>query len=508
MTASTAGAGAAPPQAPFHWRFVTPMYLGSALNPVNSSLIATALVPLADGLGVSVGRTAVLVSVLYLASAIAQPTAGKLAEVFGPRRVFLTGILFVFVGGVVGGLGQNLATLAVARILIGIGTSGGYPSAMLMIRRRAEDAQLAEPPGRVLGGLQIAGAATTALGLPVGGVIVDVFGWRSTFLINIPVTIVAFALALLWLPADRRSETPARAREIATRIDLVGIVLFAAALSSLLLFLDGIPDAQWIFLGLAAVLAVALVLWERAVRTPFLDVRLLVRNSALTRTYLRYGLSSVCVYTVLYGVSGWLQAAHGYSSRAVGLLILPMSALSALLVGPISSRNLVRSALVASAASSLVAAVGFLLIGSSTPVVVIVALTLVCGVTLGTFPPANQTALYLQAEPAQMGTAAGLTRTFGYVGSIASSAVISLFFHSTVDDSGLHSIAAIMAGVSVVGLLVVLLDRGLGRQRTHGSGSGRRRRIRAGGADVTRTGRNGRGSVRVEAGTEEIRTGG
>jgi MFS family permease len=157
----------------FPWRFVTPLYMGSALNPINSSLIATALVPIAAAVHVSVGRTAVLVSALYLASAIAQPTGGKLAEEFGPRRVFLAGILTVLAGGLVGGFGQDLTTLVVARVLIGVGTSAGYPSAMLLIRRRADAAGLGAPPGSVLGGLMIAGAATAAVGLPIGGVLVD-----------------------------------------------------------------------------------------------------------------------------------------------------------------------------------------------------------------------------------------------------------------------------------------------------------------------------------------------
>lgn len=81
-----------PPEHPFSWRFTTPLFIGSALNPINSSLIATALVPIAHGVGVSIGQTAALVTALYLASAIAQPTAGKAAEVFGPRRVFVAGI--------------------------------------------------------------------------------------------------------------------------------------------------------------------------------------------------------------------------------------------------------------------------------------------------------------------------------------------------------------------------------------------------------------------------------
>lgn len=465
MSTRQAESPAQAPTAPFNWRFVTPMYVGSALNPVNSSLIATALVPMAHGLHVSVGSTAVLVSALYLASAIAQPTGGKLAEVFGPRRIFLAGILLVLAGGVVGAFGRDIATLVVARVLIGVGTSGGYPSAMLIIRRRAREAGLSEPPGGVLGGLQIAGTATAALGLPVGGVIVDAFGWRSTFVVNVPVAVVAFLLAVLWLPADRRDGPKLGAREVVSRIDLTGIALFAATLSALLLFLDGLPGARWAYLGVAAAFAVALVLWERVAATPFLDVRLLVRDLALTRTYLRFGLTSLCVYSVLYGVSDWLEEAHGYSSRTVGLLLLPMTGLSALLMRPISARNLVRSALVAGAVASGAGAIGFLLIDSSTSVVVIIVLTLVFGVTLGTFAPANQTALYRQAAADQIGTAAGLMRTFGYIGSIASSALIGVFFHTGADDSGLHTIAAIMAAVSAAGLLFVLLDRGLRRPR-------------------------------------------
>ncbi|MDX6331538.1 MAG: hypothetical protein QOI83_3921, partial [Streptomycetaceae bacterium] len=142
---------------PFAWKFTTPLYVGAALNPINSSLIATALVPIATALHVSVGSTTVLVSSLYLASAIAQPTAGKLAEEFGPRRVFLTGILLVLLGGLLGGFGQNMDMLIAARVLVGVGTSAGYPSAMILIRRRANSAGMSAPPGGVLGGIAIAG---------------------------------------------------------------------------------------------------------------------------------------------------------------------------------------------------------------------------------------------------------------------------------------------------------------------------------------------------------------
>ncbi|MFD7947999.1 MFS transporter, partial [Streptomyces sp. NPDC059744] len=184
---------------PFAWTFTTPLYVGSSLNPINSSIIATALVPIAAELHVSVGATAVLVSSLYLASAVAQPTAGKLAEVLGPRRIFLYGVVLVLLGGLVGGLGQNLAMLTVARVLVGIGTSAAFPCAMVLIRRRAEEVGLDAPPGGVLGGIAIAGMATAAVGPPIGGLLVGAAGWRWAFLINIPVTANAKAMALRWV---------------------------------------------------------------------------------------------------------------------------------------------------------------------------------------------------------------------------------------------------------------------------------------------------------------------
>jgi MFS family permease len=225
----------------FSWRFVTPLYMVSALNPINSSLIATALVPIAHAMGVSVGQTAVLVSALYLASSIAQPTAGKLSEQLGPRRVFLVGIVLVLLGGIVGGVGQNIATLTVARVLIGIGTSAGYPAAMVMIRRRAIWAGMSEPPGGVLGGISIAGTVTIAVGPPIGGVLVSAFSWRAAFLVNIPVTIIALVMTFLWVAKDEPLERQPL-KQIASRIDVSGIVLFGGMMSALLVFLLSLPN--------------------------------------------------------------------------------------------------------------------------------------------------------------------------------------------------------------------------------------------------------------------------
>lgn len=118
--------------------FIMAMIFGVGLNPVNSTLISTALAPISHDLRIDAGRATLLISALYLTCAIAQPTAGKLSEIIGPRSVFMAGAALVMIGGLLGGFAPNLGVLLTSRVLIGAGTSCGYPAAMLLVRRRAD----------------------------------------------------------------------------------------------------------------------------------------------------------------------------------------------------------------------------------------------------------------------------------------------------------------------------------------------------------------------------------
>jgi MFS family permease len=97
-------------------------------------------------------------------------------------------------------------------------------------------------------------------------------------------------------------------------------------------------------------------------------------------------------------------------------------------------------------------------------VIALVGVMVLFGVVVGTTSVGNQTALYLQSPPEDLGTASGLSRTFGYIGSIASAAITSIVFHARVSDAGLHDMALILVGVAAVVLLMTLLDRQLPRR--------------------------------------------
>ncbi|MFG2585040.1 MFS transporter [Streptomyces malaysiensis] len=461
--ATSAQRDRAPAGKPFGPTFVTPLYMGAILNPVNSSVIAPALVAIAAAMHTSVGSTAILISSLYLTSAIAQPAAGRLAEEFGPRRVFFTGILLVLVGGVLGAYARDMPTLVTARVLIGAGTSTGYPSAMLLIRRRAQATGLQEPPGSVLGGLAIAGAATVAIGPAIGGLLIGWLGWQTAFWINVPVAVTAFAMAAAWIPKDTDRVRDRSPRALVSRVDLLGIVAFGGALTALLAFLSWLPNPDWAALVISAVIATGLVAWELRAANPFLNVRLLASNLALTSTYLRNGLTLLGTYVILYGLTQWLEASRGLSAYQAGLTLIPMGVLSAVSARVVSRRTRVRAPLIVSALLLLVGAAATLFLDSGTPLIVVVAITAVFGLTSGAGNVANQTVLYREAPPESVGTASGLLRTFGYIGSIASAAITGTAFHSHVDDTGLQHISWALVGIAALVLVMTVCDRSLAK---------------------------------------------
>jgi hypothetical protein len=244
---------------------------------------------------------------------------------------------------------------------------------------------------------------------------------------------------------------------------VVGVIGFGVAMILLLVFLLSLPRPAWVTLGAAVLVGMGLVAWELRARRPFIDVRLLATNLPLARTYARAAMGTLCIYTVLYGLTQWLEAARGTSAREAGLVLLPMSVASAVIVRPVSRRNLVRLPLLLTAGLCLLGSVCLVLVTTGTSIGWIIAVTLMFGVALGTTTSGNQTTLYVQASSTEVGTASGLLRTFSYVGSVASSAIIAIAFRTEVSDRGLHNLAAVMIIASVVGVVLVIADPGIMR---------------------------------------------
>ncbi|MBZ4319569.1 MFS transporter [Streptomyces huiliensis] len=457
----TDGGEAAPPG--IGGRFVAAVAVGSMLNPVNSTMISTALVPIGRSFGAGPSATVWLVAGLYLASAVAQPVMGRVADHLGARRVYTAGLVLVGLSGAAGLVAGSLGQLVAVRVLTGVGTSAAYPAAMAMIRTRSARAP-GGAPARALGALTVAALASAALGPALGGLLTGLAGWRAVFAVNIPLALAGLVLALAWLPGDEPRAREGGARGLWSELDPAGVLLFAGTLLPLMFFLTDLARPDWPLLAVGAVAAGALAAWElRAARHPFLNLRMLAANRPLVRTYVRYGASFLVVYCVLYGYTQWLEEARGFSAAVTGVIMLPMCAVAALCSWTAARRATVRGPLLLGTAAMVAASAALLFVGPGTPTALLVLVGVVFGLPNGLNAAGNQAALYAQAPAGATGTAAGLFRTAQYVGAVASTSVIGLVYGDRATTGGLHTAAVVLTVLAALLLPATLLDRALRR---------------------------------------------
>jgi predicted MFS family arabinose efflux permease len=332
---------------------------------------------------------------------------------------------------------------------------------MALVRKRADTMGVGVPT-RVLGNFSIAAQVTVVIGLPLGGVLAGAWGWRALFFINIPLAIIVFVLTSIGVARD--DPIPAAVRgNVLKALDVPGILLFAGSVSSILVFLSDLAAPAWWLLAVFAVLIAGLILWERHIASPLIDVRMLARNLPLQRTYVRQFLVGLGTYSALYGTSQWMEQSAKLSPGAVGLILIPFSGTSIILARIISGRGWIRGPLIIAGSAMIATAVVVMQLHHDSSILLMIGMTLLFGVMNGFSSFANQASLYVFAPASEIAVASGLSRTFSYVGAIFSSSLIGITFGKAATDAGLHELAWVLVGIGVASVLLVMFDRRLPR---------------------------------------------
>jgi predicted MFS family arabinose efflux permease len=226
--------------------------------------------------------------------------------------------------------------------------------------------------------------------------------------------------------------------------------------------LDALPDYRWSLLSGAMVLAVLFAWRELSFGRPFLDLRLLGRNRPLLLVYLGFTVFSGVYYFTFFGLPQLLQEAGGYDPGVVGVLMLPLAAMS-VVVTPLAARAIdrfgVRRVLIAGVVILTVAAAALWLLTASFAVVLVLALTALMGVPYGAVAIASNQGLYVSAAPGDRGVAAGIYQTCRYVGAISATVMIGIFYGSGVNQENWGRMVLVMLGLCAVTFVVSLLWR-------------------------------------------------
>lgn len=432
------------------WRPLVAIVFGTVLSPVNSSIIAVALVSIRDDFNVGVIALSWLISSFYLVSAVGQSVLGRLADQLGPRRLQCAGYVLVVAGGILGPLAPTFGWLTAARLLIGLGTAAGFPAGLALLRNAAGgDA----PPPSTLAAVTIAASSSAAVGPAVGGVLVALAGWPAIFYVNVAVGLAGLALSLRWLPRDPQHAAGIDLRLVRRVVDLPGIVAFSVALASVLALLLSLAEQPlWWLAAPAAAGVVMLAVNDRRREDPFLDVRMLAANRPLLAVCVQYLLVNLVAFSVYLSLPLWLEAGRGLGTSLTGVMVAPLAAVAifaAPLAARIVARHGVRPSLLAGSGAMVTGSLLLLTLTDDAPLWAILPVVLVLGIPIAFNNLGLQSALYAVSDPERTGAAAGIFQTSRFIGAVLATSLMGVVFADSVDERNLHQLALLLVTVAV-----------------------------------------------------------
>ena len=321
--------------------------------------------------------------------------------------MFLVGLTAFGVGSLLCGLAPSIGWLVAARVVQAAGGTMLNPVALAIVATVFADAR---ERARAIGVIGAVSGLALALGPICGGALVDGFGWRSVFWINVPVVAIAVAATLRYVPESRAP----RAR----RFDPVGQVLVVALLGAVAAAIIEAHGAGWGsppvlgLLALALLAAVGIARYEPRRVDPLLELRLF-RSVPFTAAMVT-ALCALCAFgSFLFVITQYLQDQRGLSAFEAGLHLLPVG-LTVLVVAPLSGRVVGRRGpripLVVAGLAVVPAGVAALWLGPATPLLLVLVVAVLVGLFLGAVNP-----------PITNSAVAGMPRSMaGMAGSLAS----------------------------------------------------------------------------------------
>jgi EmrB/QacA subfamily drug resistance transporter len=465
------------------WVFYGLACLCLLMFSIDMTIVSVALRTIVEDLDTSLSLAAWTMTGFMLTQTVVLPLIGKLGERFGQMRVFITCVSVFTLGSLLCGLAPSIFVLILCRILQALGGAGFMTSATAIVAR-----EFPETRSRMIGLFASILPLGGIVGPNVGGFIIQHFGWREVFLVNVPIGIVAIPL-LIW--QSRASGLLAAPKRSSHRpLDLLGSALFAGAIVSILLALTLLGDepefvytAPFWGLFLAGFVLLALfVRQERRALEPVIELGLVTRHPFLVINIFNF-LFGFCVFGCFQFIPYYASVQYGMSPQESGAVLTPRS-LAMILTSTCTSLFLIRLGyrvpivlgMSGMIASMLVMGQGWdgVTIGSfSVGSFVLLAVTVgVSGVAMGLFMPSSNNAA-LDLLPDRVSVVAALRQFFRQVGGMMGTAsIVAALSLSSDKAAGMREVYTGLALLLLLTIPLAFLIPDAARERRQRSQAG------------------------------------
>ncbi len=303
------------------WLILATVIIGTFLGRIDQTIVGLGLPKIMDEFSITVSQAGWISTAYILANAIFVPVWGKLGDTIGRKKVYILGFTIFIFGSVLAGLSWNLSSMIVFRVIQAIASSADYPTAMAII---AVTFPAGKARSQALGIWSSSFAAAAVFGPLVGGPLIDNFGWRSVFLVNLPVGILGLLMAWFFIHESQSEKKT-------VDFDWNGATVLGLALFCLVLVLDKGYEWGWTSgysmasYGLTAIFFTLFYAIEKGHTDPIVNFAYLKKP-----IFLNVIFNNFIVFMGMIGgiilLPIFAQIFLGYDATLTGYLFMPMAA--------------------------------------------------------------------------------------------------------------------------------------------------------------------------------------
>lgn len=395
--------------------------LSSFMSPFMGAALNVALPQMGSELAMDAISLGWVATAYLLASVIFVLPFGRIADIYGRKRIFTCGMIAFTVTSLLLAMANTGVMLIALRFVQGAAGALIFGIGVAMLTSVFPVGER----GRVLGLNAAAVYSGLSLGPFLGGLLTQYFGWRSIFVLNVPLGLSIIALIFWRVKGDW-----AEAR--GEKFDIAGSVIYSLMLLAIVYGFTHLPEILGfvlIIVGIAGL--VAFVIWETRTESPVLDINLFRKNRAFALSCLAALINYGATYAVGFLLSLYLQYIKGFSPQNAGFILVSQPVVQAMfspLAGRISDR--IQPSLVASAGMTctVIGLLLFVLLTEQTDMPLIIASLILLGFGFALFASPNTNAVMSSVEKKFYGVASATLATMRQIGMILSMGIVMLLF--------------------------------------------------------------------------------